>query len=160
MRTNRAFSCSSLNRSAAEISHPRAQTADQLIDHRLQRSAMRHPAFDPFRHKLRQPVLRCGPSRAVSEGRSPPRLAHIVLALEVALARTLRHRRERTHAAIRLERPPLVQNRLARAFIHARKQRPHHHHACARCNRLGHIAGVLDAAIRDHRNSMLRRRSR
>src|SRR5712671_4220986 len=36
----------------ADISHPRLQTADQLLDIRPEWSAMRYASFDSFRHRF------------------------------------------------------------------------------------------------------------
>src|SRR5258705_1008953 len=143
------------NRRAPQISHSRTQPSDQLIHHPLQRPTMRHPALNPLRHKLRQPIR--SPILPSSQRRPlrTCRILHIVLALKIPLARPLRHRRQRTHPAISLERPPLIQNRLARALIHSGKQRPHHHHARPRRNRLRHVARIFNPTIRNHRNPPL-----
>src|ERR1035441_2177732 len=113
------------NCSAPQIAHPRAQSANELQNHAFQRSAIRHATLNSLGHKLRQAIL----ARTLAlhhilnafRGR-----ACIVAALKIALARTQRHRRQRTHPAIRLERTSLVQNRLARTLVHAGKQRPDH----------------------------------
>jgi hypothetical protein len=152
---NRAFSAAPQSSRTPDSPCPTAtrQPADTPC---LQRPTMRHAAFNPLRHKLRQPVL----ARALARRQRRPLRARSIASISslpwkyrspepCAIAA------QRTHPAIRLERPPLIQNRLARALIHAGKQRPHHHHARARRNRLGHIARVLDAAIRNHRNPPL-----
>ncbi len=72
--------------------------------------------------------------------------------LEVAFAGPLRHRGQRSHAAIGLERPALVQNRFAGAFFRPSQQRADHHAVRARGDRLGDVAGVLDAAVGDDRD--------
>ena len=43
---------------AAQVAHPGSQAADELVHHRFERSAIRHAAFDAFRHKFGQTVLR------------------------------------------------------------------------------------------------------
>src|SRR5579875_722651 len=45
------------NCSAAEIAHAGAQSADELVDHGLERPAIRHAAFNALGHKLGQAVL-------------------------------------------------------------------------------------------------------
>ena len=74
-------------------------------------------------------------------------------ALEVALARSLRHGAKRSHAAIRLEAAALVQNHLAGTFVGAGEQRSDHHRARAGGQGLGDVAGILDAAIGDDGNA-------
>jgi hypothetical protein len=75
--------------------------------------------------------------------------------LEIAVRRAARHGPDRTHAAIGLERAALVQIDLARAFIGACEQRADHTGGGAGGDRLGQIARILDAAIRDHRDIVL-----
>ena len=74
-------------------------------------------------------------------------------ALEVALARSLAHGGQRTHAAIALEAASLVEDGLAGALVHAGKQRADHDRACAGGDGLGNFAGVLDASVGDHWNA-------
>ena len=76
-------------------------------------------------------------------------------ALEVALAGSLRHGADRSHAAIRLERAALVQNQFAGAFVGAGEERSDHDGARARGQSLGDVAGILDAAIGDDRNARI-----
>ena len=42
---------------------------------------------------------------------------------------------------------------LAGAFLGTGEQRTHHHHRGSGSDRLGKIAGILDAAVCDHRNA-------
>ena len=144
---------------AAQVTHARPQPAHQLIHHRLQRAAMRHAALNALRNKLREAVLRR--SFAGSQ-RWPLRaglVVHVFLALKISLARALRHRAQAAHPAVCLERPPLVEDRLPRALIHAREQRPHHADARTRGDRLRHVARILDAAVGNHGNAALTRRA-
>src|SRR6202043_2933907 len=111
--------------------------------------------FDPFRDELGQPVVGTALARRQRRPLQAGLLAHVLAALEVALARALRHRRQRTHAAIGLERAALVENRLAWALIDTGEPRSHHAHAGPCRYRLGDVARVLDAAVGDDRNPAL-----
>ena len=44
------------NRSAAQVAHAGAETADELVDHGFERSAMRYTAFDALGYELGQAV--------------------------------------------------------------------------------------------------------
>ena len=98
-----------------------------------------HPSLDPFRHEL--------------GGR------HLAL-LEVPVGRALLHRREAPHAADHLEAAALVEQRLAGALLGAGEHRAHHHAVGAGGERLHDVAGVLDAAVGDHRHVPPRPRPR
>ena len=109
MRTNRAFCCKLAHGLAAAIAHARLQPAHHLVHDHRHRSAIRHAAFDAFRHQ------------ACPAGSSRRQRRHLgrgisVGVLEIALARALRHRAQRSHAAIRLEGAALIQDQLARDF--------------------------------------------
>ena len=96
-----------------------------------------HLAFDAFGHELhRIPDFR----------------------LEITIRRAACHRTQRAHAAIGLVGAALIEKHLAGAFIRARQQRADHGAGGARRERLGEIAGILDAAIGDHRHVFLRSR--
>src|SRR5690242_4083839 len=118
---------------------------------------MGNAAFNAFRHELCQTVLRC--TLALGEIATGRLFLDFTRALEVALAGALCHCGERTHAAICLERSSLVENRLSRALIHARKERADHDCRSARSYGLRDIAGVLDAAVGDYGNPALASRA-
>src|SRR5580658_257399 len=110
------------NRPAAHVTHARSQPAHQLENHAFERPAIGHAPLDPFRHILRQPVL-VG-AFALHNALGALLLAcHVAARLEVALARTLAHGRERSHAAIALEAAPLEQDGFAGALVDASKER-------------------------------------
>ena len=84
------------------------------------------------------------------EGRSPLENSSMSsLALEVALAATLRHGAERAHAAIGFEAAALVEDGFAGAFVDAGEEGTHHADAGAGGDGLGDVAGVLDASVGD-----------
>src|SRR5690242_11846339 len=82
----------------ADIAHPGLQAADQLLDIRGERAAMRHPSLDSFRNMFA-----------------------VGINLPVAIAGALVHRAYRTHPAIKLVGASLVENRLAGTFLGARE---------------------------------------
>ena len=65
----------------------------------------------------------------------------------------MRHGADRSHAAIRLEGAALVQNQLAGTLVGAGEQGADHDCARTRGQRLGDIAGILDATVGDDRNA-------
>ena len=120
----------------AGIAHGGAQAADQLVQHARERTLIGHLPLDPFRHEL-QRVLD--------------------VLLEIAVGRAARHGADRAHAAIGLIGAALVQIDLAWALVGAGEQRADHHAIGAGGERLGEIAGIFDAAVRDHRHVVLLR---
>src|SRR5271170_1485891 len=79
-----------LDRSTAQIAHAGTQSADELVDHCFKRSAMGHAAFNAFRNELGQTILTiafAGNDAFCASWR----ILKITAALEVALARALRH---------------------------------------------------------------------
>src|SRR5580700_1479914 len=74
-------------------------------------------------------------------------------ALKITLARSLCHGAKRTHAAIGLIRTALIEDQFAGTFIGAGEHRADHDRACAGGQRLGDVAGVLDATICDDRDA-------
>src|SRR5580704_19389703 len=88
----------------ADISHPRLQPADELLDIRRERPAMGHATLYSLRLMLA--------------------VAH--RELSVAVAGALVHRAERSHPAVKFVGAPLVENRLAGTFLGAREQRSNH----------------------------------
>src|ERR1043166_8670049 len=91
---------------AAHVAHAAAHAADHLIKHVADGTLVRHASLDPLGHEL--------PERKLA-------------VLEVAVAASVLHRRQRTHAAHHLETSPLEQKRLARTLFGAGEHRPHHH---------------------------------
>ena len=122
---------------ASRIAHRRAQAAGELVDHLAQGALERHPPLDPLRDEL-QPVGD--------------------LLLEVAVRRAARHGAERAHAAVGLVGAPLVEEDVAGAFLGAGEKRADHRAVGARGDRLGEVAGELDAAVGDHRDPVAARR--
>src|SRR5260221_8405223 len=92
------------NVGAAAIAHPCPQTADELVDHRSDAALVRDPPFDAFRYEL---LARLGIR------------VEIEFILEVAVAAAAPHGADRSHAAVLLEAPPLVEDHLARTFVGA-----------------------------------------
>ena len=131
MRMNCALRLELRDRRRADIAHRGAQAAGELVQDRADRAAIGHLALDALGHQL-----------------------HLVLdvLLEVAVGRALRHRAERAHAAIALVGAALVEEHLARALVGAGEQRADHHAVGAGGDRLGEVAGILDAAVGDDRH--------
>src|SRR5215213_2168816 len=122
---------------AARVAHARAEAADELGDHVRERALVRDAALDAFGDELR---------------------LHLGRLLRVAILRALAHRADGAHAAVRLERAPLVENQLARRLFGAREERAYHHHVRARRNRLRNVARELHAAVRDDGHARALRR--
>src|SRR5439155_742491 len=81
-----------LHRAAARVAHAAAKAADELVEDRRERAAVRDATFDPLGDEL----LVGGAS------------------LAVAILAPLAHRPERAHAAIDLVAAPLEEDELAR----------------------------------------------
>ncbi len=125
-----------------------------MVNHRLKRSSIRHPALDAFRNELREAVL--AGALALHHAFSAHLGAGKVFgALKVALARTLAHGSKRAHAAIALEAAPLIENGFAGALINAGKQGADHDGTSSGGDGLGDLARVLDAAVGDDGNAAL-----
>src|SRR5690625_1030242 len=120
---------------ATAVAHGRAQAAHHLVHDVAQRPAIRHAALDAFGHQL----------------------VGVGVVLEVAVLGAALHGAQRTHAAVALVRASLEQLDLARRFLGTGKHGAEHDHGSAGGNRLGHVAGVTDAAIGDQRNVVLER---
>src|SRR5690606_30947199 len=117
----------------AAIAHGRPQSADHLVHYLRKRPTVRHAALDTFGNELLDVVLR-------------------ILKIPVLAARL--HGSQRSHSAVRLVLPSLVENRLARALLHTSKQSTYHDALRAGSKRLRDVAGLLDATIRDDRDVM------
>src|SRR5690606_22311791 len=122
-----------VDRPRADVAHSRPEAADKLVDGVGDGPLVGHPALDPLRHEL-------------------PRVA---LLLEVAVGGSLLHGTEAPHPANRLEPPALEQDGLARALVGAREHGPHHYGMGAGRKCLDDVAGVLDPAVGDDRNTAL-----
>ncbi|KAG1470924.1 hypothetical protein G6F57_011593 [Rhizopus arrhizus] len=120
---------------AAHVAHGGAQAAHQLVDDAAHRAAVRHAAFDAFRHQL------------VGGGG----------VLEVAVLRPLLHGGQRTHAAVALVRTALVQLGLARRFFGTGQQAADHDGRGTGGQRLADVARVADATVGDQRDAVLQR---
>ena len=77
------------------------------------------------------------------------------LLLEVAVGAAARHGADRAHAAIGFVGAPLIQIGLAWALVRAGQQRADHGAVGAGRDRLDDVAGILDAAVGDHRHVAL-----
>ena len=124
------------NRRAPAVAHARAQTANQLMNHRGDAAFVGHAPFDALGHQL---LL----------GR--PVGFEIELVLEITVAAAAAHRANRPHAAVFLEAASLIQDELAWTLVGTRKQVADHHGACAHGDRLRDVARKSDAAVRDNR---------
>ncbi len=87
-----------------------------------------HATADAFRHQLLQVVF---------------------CVLEVAVFRPFLHGLHRTHAAVRFESTPLVDDGFAGAFFGSGQHRPNHDGVTASCQGFDDVAGVANAAVGD-----------
>ena len=95
----------------------------------------------------------CGDPALDALGHQLQRVGHLLL--EIAVGRAARHRADRAHAAVIFVAAALVEEHLARALVGAGEQRAEHRAIGAGGDRLGEVAGKLDAAIGDHRHAVL-----
>ena len=117
---------------AAKVTHRRAQTAHQLVNHGKHGALVGNATFDTFRHEFIDVGSRF---------------------LEIAIRRTSLHGTQRAHAAIGFVGTSLEQLNLARRFFGTGEQTTQHDCIRTGGNRLGDIAGITDAAIGDHRHT-------
>ena len=122
----------------ADVAHAAAQAAGQLEHVVGQRALVGHLALDPFGHQL-------------AEG---TQVLPVALGGGVAVAGPALHRAYGAHAAVLLEAPAFVNHQVAGRFLQAGQQRAQHHRAGAGRQRLDDVAGVLDAAVGDHRHAV------
>src|SRR2546430_5463861 len=123
-----------VDRPGARVAHARAETADELVHDRRERAERANAALDSLGNELRK-------------------LADVGLA--VAVARTARfHHAERAHPAIRLESTFLVLDEVSGRLVDAGQESAEHHGPRARPDRLGDVAGMLDAPIRADGNTV------
>src|SRR5690606_24460364 len=118
----------------ANVAHPSAQSADELVQHRSNRSLVGYLALDTLRHEF-QGILH--------------------LLLEVAVGAAAGHGPNRSHAAVSFVCAPLVEVGFSGALIRAGQQRADHYGVSASCKSFGDIPGKLYAAVRNDRNTML-----
>src|SRR5439155_6467784 len=129
-----------VDRRRAGVAHARAESADELMHDRGERTERANATLDALGDKLGE-------------------LADV--RLSVAVARTPRlHRAKRAHPAIRLKRAVLGFHDIAGRFIHAREKSTEHHGPRAGADRLRDVAGVLDPTVGAHGNAVPVRRLR
>src|SRR5262245_12968395 len=98
------FGAQLIDSARPEVAHPRAQAAYELVNVVRQRSSVRNLSFDPFRNQLR--------------------LVDVCLTIAVAAAVT--QRAQRSHPAINLIGPSLIEDGFARALLRPREQTTDH----------------------------------
>ena len=121
-----------LNGCATSVTHASPQAAHHLINSIGQRTFKWHAAFDTFWNQL------------------------FGVALEIAVAASFSHGGQAAHAAIYLKLTALVQLGISWGFFAASYQRADHHHAGAGSQCLDNIAGIFDAAVRNHWDAVFR----
>src|SRR5262245_29921614 len=121
------FGTQLIDSASPEVAHPCAQAAYKLVNVVRQRSSVRNLPFDPFRNQLR--------------------LLDVCLTVPVPAAVT--HRAQRSHPAINLIRPSLIEDGFARALLRSREQTSDHNRMSSGGESLGDVAGEFDAAVRD-----------
>src|SRR6266704_3633848 len=115
----------------AAISHSAAQAAGKLIDEAAERPFVGHAPLHALGHGLS--AVRC--------------------LLRVTVRRPGFHGAERTHAPVRLEGAPLIENGFAGRLFGAGKEAPDHDHGGAGGNGLGDISRIFHPAVGDHGNT-------
>ena len=140
MRMSCAFARSSSIGAAAGQAHAAAHAAGHLRDERLDAALVGDHALDALGHELGERASVARPGLAVHR------------LLEVAVRGAFLHRAERAHAAVGLEGAALVEDRLAGRLLGPGEQRADHHDVGAGGDRLGDVAGELDAAVGDERD--------
>src|SRR5215471_18268471 len=122
----------------AAVSHGHAQPAYQLVGDGGERPAIGNLSLDALRDQL---VL----------------AQHVVLEVPVLgvglTPLPVAHRAEGAHAAVGLVLLAVDEDHLARALLTAGQQAAEHHGVRAGRDRLGYVAGVLQAAVADDRDS-------
>src|SRR5438445_9142417 len=111
----------------AEVAHPGAQPAHQLLHDEGERALVRHPPLDALGHELPAELL-----------------GLLVLKVAVAAPLALAHGLERAHTAVELVGAPLVEDGLARALLGAGEEAADHDRVRPGRERLGHVARELD----------------
>ena len=117
----------------AAISHTRAETTHQLKYSVLHISFVGNASFNALRHKL----LRIG--------------------LEITVLAPILHGCNRAHAPVHLVFSSLKQLECSWTLLTACEDAAHHADTSTSRDRLCHIAGILDAAVRNNRNIVLLR---
>ena len=119
-----------INGLRSAVSHTGAQAANHLEDGVCQRSLVGHTAFHAFGNQF------------------------LLALLEITVLGTHGHGREAAHAAIDLEGTALIDFHGSGALLGTGQQAAQHNAASTRCQGLGDIAGILDAAVRDHAHAV------
>ena len=117
----------------ADVEHGLVQATEHLVEHGVQRSAVRHFAFHAFRHDL------------VAGG-------HVgleVAVLGVGLLAARGHGTEGAHATVQLVLLAVQEHLLARGFLTASERAAEHHGGSASHEGLGDVTGVVDATVGD-----------
>jgi len=112
-----------LDRLRTTISHTGPETAHQLKYGILHTALIRHTALYAFRHQL------------------------LVVLLEIAVLRSLRHGAQRAHPPVYLELTSLIDLRAAGRLLTPSQQRTQHDYIGACGDGLGNIARILDSSI-------------
>src|SRR5450830_752845 len=117
-----------INRGAAAIAHRGTHATDQLIQDRNHTTLVGDAAFDTFWHQL---------------------VGIVFAILEIAVSRTIGHRAQAAHAAIRFVAAALEQDHFAWRLFGTGKHAAHHHRRCTGCQCLGYVPRETDAAVGD-----------
>src|SRR5207247_7894406 len=129
-----------VDRRRADVAHARAESTDELMHDRRERTERANTTLDALGDELGE-------------------LADV--GLSVAVARTPRlHRAKRAHPAIRLERAVLGFHDIAGRFVHAREKSTEHHGPRTGADRFRDVAGMLDPTVGAHGNAVPVRRLR
>ena len=117
----------------AAVAHAGTDAANQLEHGVLYRSLIGDAAFHAFRHQL------------------------LGVGLEVAVLAAVFHGGDGAHAAVYLVLSSLVQFEGSGALVAACEDASHHADVSAGGDGLGHVSGILDAAVRDDRDAVFLR---
>src|SRR2546423_7032530 len=124
-----------VDRRGAAVPHRLAQSADELVKDRRQRSLVRNAPLDALGDELVD-------------------ILDVALAIPVARGAARAHRTQRAHAAVLLEPLALVEDDFPRRFVGTREDRAGHHRICAGGDCLGDVPRGGEAPVTDQRHSM------
>src|SRR5699024_4548022 len=119
------------NVGASGIAHTGTQASQHLIDGVGQGALEGHAAFHAFGNQLAG------------------------VRLEVPVGAALTHSGQAAHTTVHLELTALIQLILSGRLLAACHQRTNHNNACTGSQCLDNVAGILDAAVSDHRDAIL-----
>ena len=122
---------------SADVEHGLVQATDHLVQHCVQRSAVRHFAFNAFRNDL---VVRGDVGLEVA-------------ILGVGLLATRSHGAEGAHATVQLVLLAVQQHLLTRSFLAACEGAAEHDGGGTGNQSLGDVAGVVNATVGDARHA-------